>query len=371
MHRLVGLGQDHDWDSIQILAMHRGISPALDSGDSGYDSDEEVLRLLLPQYQKLNPSSPDKTNAGVTVDPPPPPISRPWRRPPTPRRLRVVKYAGATFCHDHLPVFNGQMIKSFRGCSCKVSQRVARMMIPSNDASTAMVDLYQPAHHPLPNAFCTYPAHTDLWQLQPRGQYHPGGVMSDNLTDALSASCQPVTEVNNCQTPAPAFPPGPEAKVTSEQTGPTGNIFTRPILSAIDEYPDINFAIFFNAKVSSLPSLLAQPCGSGKDDCTLLSWRKPVGGEYQDGSDGLLFQSYRPTNVLTDEDLAWYTALLTPVPPEPLVSTSTPMLADDSGSASHLPSITGSSSGGLRSTSSDVEEEEQEQEEDMVMSDDD
>ncbi|KAG0140969.1 hypothetical protein CROQUDRAFT_11267, partial [Cronartium quercuum f. sp. fusiforme G11] len=114
MQRLTGLGEDHTWASTQLLEMHRGESPALNSDDEGYDSDEEVLRLLLPNRRlspvPLPPHEPvDVAGCGFPPSDTLPPL--PGSPPRRSHRLRIVKYDGAHFCPDHLPVYNGQMLR--------------------------------------------------------------------------------------------------------------------------------------------------------------------------------------------------------------------------------------------------------------------
>ncbi|EGG09621.1 uncharacterized protein MELLADRAFT_95836 [Melampsora larici-populina 98AG31] len=96
-HRLAELDEDLPWTSTQVLEMHRGESPPLNSNE------EAVSSVVVPPNLPLDVTSID---APLPSSPPLLPLSSGRSR-----RLRIVKYSGARFCHDHLPVYNGQMLK--------------------------------------------------------------------------------------------------------------------------------------------------------------------------------------------------------------------------------------------------------------------
>ncbi|KNZ48573.1 uncharacterized protein VP01_555g1 [Puccinia sorghi] len=126
IERIENSNKDHDWESAEILQMHRGRSPGIDSNSSDEkEEEEEILRLLVPDYDALKkqstPLPPERSPhntplPGPSLFPPLPNSPSPPPPPPPPMSTiptkRLVEYKGGNFSSDRLPVYNGQIIST-------------------------------------------------------------------------------------------------------------------------------------------------------------------------------------------------------------------------------------------------------------------
>ncbi|KAH9813269.1 hypothetical protein DFH28DRAFT_365364 [Melampsora americana] len=303
-HRLAGMDQDHAWASTQILEMHRGQSPPLNSDEDGYDSGEEVLRLLLPKRAvspvSILPNLPlivNSIDSPLLISPPPLPSSSSGRS----RRLRIVKYSGARFCHDHLPVYNGQMLKRKQTCKClspanypaetsksRYSEEVKlRQPLPTRLSSSRRFSPYPP----------TRPSHPEDG-FHSQNDYYRNGVKRD-----VDVSPEPSTALPRSSHPHP-----------SSAADTTDKFFDgRP--RGLNSRSAASSHAYSQWQTSPRPWRSSRnPRSADHSNATPgSSIFRPSFHRYTSPSlisPSLHTRNKEMTNVPTDEDMAWYTALL-------------------------------------------------------------
>lgn len=370
-HRHAALDQDHTWASTQVLEMHRGESPPLNSDEEGYDSDEEVLRLLLPKRAVSSASMlPNPPLNVISIDPPLPPNPPPLSASSSgqSRRLRIVKYSGARFCHDHLPVYNGQMLKRKQTCKCR-SSAYDSVETSKSRYSEDKIRPPPPTHPSSSRRFSPYPptrpSHLDD-RHQIRNNPHRRGVRKEvdvspessttlpHWSHSHSSSAADTTNkfFDGCPRRSNSRSPAPSHAYSQRQSSPRPWRSSRNSRSTEHSNATPGSSLFrpsFHPYTS--PSLIAP---------------------------SLLMQSRGMTNVPTDESMAWYTALLPDYPESTNSSTSAsvPQATTRASNGSTSPAALYAVSRALTPSSHVLSEPEPEPEvepepesEDMVMSD--